>query len=203
MGQQYDPRNVFTNVHHNATGELLHLIDGFYLNMEDGLFELAFGDDAEREHRRCFELMREMRYRRGQLVQNFANRMEKNVEAWFSVMDPPSRNEDEFALLAHAVAEKCTSHFNVLLKTLAERTSFAQEQDFAPAHLPISPYHISHCFVVSCRSLKFDARSVQIVHDLFGRFVLDRMGGIYGQANRSLYEAGYLSTTEVSQVLNG
>ena len=51
MYHSYDPRNVFTAMHHKVTGELLQLMDGFYSNIEDGLFELAFrgSDDGERE----------------------------------------------------------------------------------------------------------------------------------------------------------
>ena len=51
MDQQYDPRNVLTAMHHKVTGELLHLMDGFYSNIEDGLFELAFRDDDDSEQR--------------------------------------------------------------------------------------------------------------------------------------------------------
>jgi hypothetical protein len=41
MGHMGDPRNVITSMHHKVTGELLHLMDGLYSNIEDGLFELA------------------------------------------------------------------------------------------------------------------------------------------------------------------
>ena len=39
--QRRDPEAVLNALHHNVTGELLRLIDGFYSNIEDGLFELA------------------------------------------------------------------------------------------------------------------------------------------------------------------
>ena len=42
MGQATEPRNLFNAMHHRMTGELLHLMDGFYSNIEDGLFELRF-----------------------------------------------------------------------------------------------------------------------------------------------------------------
>ena len=72
MGQTNDPRNVFTAMHHRVTGELLHLMDGFYSNIEDGLFELAFRNNDHNQRKRCFDLMREMRYRRTSLIQTFA-----------------------------------------------------------------------------------------------------------------------------------
>ena len=50
MDQQFDPGNVFTAMHHRVTGELLHLMDGLYSNIEDGLFELAYRtrEDAQK-----------------------------------------------------------------------------------------------------------------------------------------------------------
>jgi hypothetical protein len=83
MDRSLDPRNTFAAVHQQVTAELLHLMDGFYSNIEDGLFELAFRDGDESKQRHCFELMREMRFRRTNLVKTFAKRMERGVTDWF------------------------------------------------------------------------------------------------------------------------
>jgi hypothetical protein len=200
MDQQYDPRNVLTAMHHKVTGELLHLMDGFYSNIEDGLFELAFRDDDDGKQRHCFDLMREMRYRRTNLIQTFAKRMQKGLEGWFTEIPPATDHSDEFATLAQAMSEKCSSHFNVLLQSITERTVYATERDSRGFELPISPRHISYCFVLSCRSLEFDKHSIEIVQELFGRFVLDRLGTVYGECNQRLEEAGYYTTRELDLV---
>lgn len=197
MDQKFDPRNVLTAIHHKVTGELLHLMDGFYSNIEDGLFELAFraNDDAEQRH--CFDLMREMRYRRTNLIQTFAKRMQTSQEGWFAEIPQATDHGDEFASLAHAMSEKCSSHFNMLLQNIAERTTYGTGRDTTALGLPISPCHISYCFVLSCRSLEFDRHSIEIVQELFGRFVLDRLGAVYGECNQRLEEAGYFTMREL------
>jgi hypothetical protein len=200
MDQQFDPRNVLTATHHKVTGELLHLMDGFYSNIEDGLFELAFRDDDDREQRHCFDLMREMRYRRTNLIQTFAKRMQKSLEGWFSDIPLATDHSEEFAILAQGMSEKCSSHFNMLLQNIAERTAYGTERDSRTLELPISPYHISYCFVLSCRSLEFDKHSIEIVQELFGRFVLDRLGAVYGECNQRLEEAGYYTPRELDLV---
>ena len=38
---QDDLRREFAAIHYQTVGEMLHLLDGFYINLGDGLFELA------------------------------------------------------------------------------------------------------------------------------------------------------------------
>jgi len=81
--QRRDPEAVLNALHHNVTGELLRLIDGFYSNIEDGLFELAYRTGDEGQRRRCFDLMRELRFRRTGLVKAFARSMDRYRGLWF------------------------------------------------------------------------------------------------------------------------
>ena len=78
-----DVRAAFNALHHNVTGELLRLIDGFYSNIEDGLFELAYRTDDDGQRRRCFDLMRELRFRRTGLVKAFARNLDRYRTLWF------------------------------------------------------------------------------------------------------------------------
>ncbi|MCZ6889413.1 MAG: DUF1631 family protein, partial [Gammaproteobacteria bacterium] len=55
-----------------------------------------------------------------------------------------------------------------------------------PRQMPISPSHIAEAFVMSCHSLKFDTASIEIVQELFSRFVLERLGSLYGECNARL-----------------
>src|SRR5262245_65468515 len=77
-----DSESVLNALHHNVTGELLRLIDGFYSNIEDGLFELAYRTGDEGQRRRCFDLMRELRFRRTGLVKAFARSIVRFRGLW-------------------------------------------------------------------------------------------------------------------------
>ena len=193
MGQKFDPRNVFTAMHHKVTGELLHLMDGLYSNIEDGLFELAYRhEEDERQQRSCFDLMREMRFRRSNLIQAFAKRMQRGLDYWYGEKYEFDTEYDvEMDAMARSMAEKCTSHFGLLLQSITERTAAATERGDRAVHIPISPYQISYNFLASCRSLDIDTNALDLVQELFARFVLDRLGSVYGECNQRLEKAGF------------
>ena len=193
MGPDRHPQNVFTAMHHKATGELLHLMDGLYLNIEDGLFEFAYRhEENEDRQRACFDLMRELRYRRSNLIQSFAKRMQRGLDPW---MEDKTEFDTEYDVhldqLAQSMSEKCSNHFQYLLSQIAERAATASGRDSRDVKIPISPYQVAYNFLSSCRSLDLDNESIGIVQNLFERFVLDRLGNIYGDCNRRLEEAGF------------
>ena len=193
MGQERDPRNIFTAMHHKATGELLHLMDGFYLNIEDGLFEYAYThEDDEAQQRASFDLMRELRYRRSNLIQAFSKRMQRGLDYWFGEKQEFDTEYDvHFDEMARQMSEKCSAHFTQLLSNISERTANATHRSVDSVRVPISPYQIAYNFLASCQSLDLDNEAIEIVQDLFARFVLDRLGNIYGDCNRRLEEAGF------------
>ena len=193
MDQQYDPRKVFTTIHHKVTSHLLHLMDGFYSNIEDGLFELAYRyEENELLQRRYFDLMREMRFRRSTLIQAFAKRMQRGLEYWFGDrFEFDTEYDVAFDAMARIMSAKCSAHFNVLLQDITDRTASATNRLSEDVNLPVSPYQISYNFLASCRALDFDKNSIEIVQELFERFVLDRMGSVYGECNQRLEDAGF------------
>lgn len=195
-----ESRGVFAAIHHQVTGELLRLLDGFYSNIEDGLFELAYRTGEDGQRRRCFDLMRELRFRRAGLVKNFARAMDRYRELWIDDADPDAESSggDEFRALVLKMAEKTSSHFSGVLSTIAERAEVAGARPFANhADLPISPRRVAQAFVHSCRSLRLDQGSIEIVQELFSRFVLDSLGNVYGACNTRLQDDGYLTTEEL------
>jgi hypothetical protein len=198
MGHMGDPRNVITSMHHKVTGELLHLMDGLYSNIEDGLFELAYRHEGnEAQQRRSFDLMREMRFRRSNLIQAFAKRMQRGLEYWFGdKFEYDTEYDVEFDAMARNMSEKCSAHFNILLRSVIERTAYATNRKPESVSIPISPYQVSYNFLASCRSLDFDRHSIELVQDLFTRFVLDRLGPVYGDCNRRLGDAGFYTREE-------
>ncbi|MEM7002089.1 MAG: DUF1631 family protein, partial [Pseudomonadota bacterium] len=172
-----DPRNLINALHQNAAVELVSLMDGFYSNIEDGLFELAYTNENQDQQRRTVELMRELRFRREHLLKVFSRRLQSAVEAWFAEDKTPEYLEER--LDADRIATKCASHFSGLLQMIAERAGQATGREMDRRALPISPEEVSYHFVMSCRTLEFDQMSVSTVHGLFQRFVLERMGSVY------------------------
>ena len=193
MGPSADPRSVFTAMHHKATGELLHLMDGLYLNIEDGLFEFAYRHEGDEDRQRaCFDLMRELRFRRSNMIQAFARRMQRGLDDW---MEDKLEFDTEYDVhldeTARRMSEKCSAHFAILLDSIAQRTAHGSDRRVESVKIPISPYQIAYNFLATCRSLDLDNEAIEVVRDLFERFVLDRLGTIYGECNQRLEEAGF------------
>ena len=192
------PRAVITALHKNATRELIRLLDGFYNNIEDGLFEHAYQTDDESQRARYFDLMREMRMRRSSLVKGFARGMDRNMKAWFD----PDRAAilsgvpvPELEAIVTGMVKNSSAHFGGVLEVIAERAGLALNLPCSEA--PISPRHIAGAFVNSCRTLKLDTQAIEIVQDLFCRFVLDGLGSIYGGFNHALMDQGFHTSNEV------
>ena len=51
MQKGENPRNMLSALLCEATGDLAKLMDGFYNNIEDGLFELAYANDDANQQR--------------------------------------------------------------------------------------------------------------------------------------------------------
>lgn len=190
-----DVGSVYTTVHQRVIVELLHLLDGFFVNLEYGLFELADRLDDDDVRTGAFNLMREMRYKRPQLLRMFTRLVEAD-QAWWT--ESRSGSDGDGALYRHAqlMAQNCEAHFGPLLQTIAARTAHATERGVVDVQLPISPVRLTYNFLRSCRLLEPDRVLGTMVDDLFGRFVLDRLGTVYGRCSASLEAAGYLADPE-------
>ncbi len=195
MERQLDPGNVFTAMHHRVTGEILHLMDGLYCNIEDGLFELAYRTESDEQKRRCFDLMREMRFQRSRVVQSFARRLQSALENWVSAS--ASDRAPDHSEQARRMAHKCHAHFSGVLQNLTERAAYALGRDMDRVGLPMGPYQVACHFIDAMRSLEFDDQAIEIVEDLFSRFVLERLGPVYGECNQRLERAGYFTMAEL------
>lgn len=195
MQKAIDPKNFYAAIHARASGELLRLLDGFYSNIEDGLFELAFRNESKMQQRQTVELMRELRFRRKHLLRTFGKRVQGAGAGWFGKANTGPEMIEE-RMMANDMAAKCRAHFGPVLQSIAERTHSATDHLMSRESLPLSPEEVSYHFVMSCRSVKFDKHSITVVQDLFGRFVLDRLGAIYGGINQDLIDAGFEPATQ-------
>lgn len=190
------PRNVVTAMHRDVTAELVKLIDGLYFNIEDGLFEMAFREESEDARARCFDLMREMRLRRSKLVQIFTNKLVKYQRVWFgnTQLDEISV---EAELLSERAAAQVSDHFGVLLALISDRVNVAIGSELSPADMPIAPRMVARAFISTCLALRFDGAAVDLVQDLFRRFVLERLGSIYAECNERLDDAGFVCSADL------
>lgn len=195
-----DPNKLFAAIHTHVSGELTQLMDGFYSNIEDGLFELAYTNEDQLQQRQVVELMRELRFRRKQLLQTFGKRVQKAGKGWLAEYDSGPELIEE-RMIANEMAAKCASHFGPVLQSIAERTAHATNREVAKHTLPPSPQEVSYHFVMSCRSVRFDSYSVGTVQSLFARFVLDRLGAVYGRINSELEDAGYCTFQELGDMV--
>ena len=160
-------------------------MEGFYSNLEDGLFELAYRHSDSTYHGYCFNLMRELRFRRQTLMDTFTSRMNDGVDGWFADL-PPEEGANELDSLALGLSRKCSAHFSGLLGKIIQRTEPLTAKPLDLASLPIGPYQVARHFVHACHLEEFDRDSIEAVQELFLRFVLDRLGAAYGQFNQLL-----------------
>ncbi|MEM7079813.1 MAG: DUF1631 family protein [Pseudomonadota bacterium] len=200
MRSNEDPCEFFNGLHARAATDLLRLMDGFYSNIEDGLFEMAYANDDPQFQRRTVELMRELRFRRKHLLQTFGKRVQFAATAWAQGQEIELRDNDE-THQAQRMAAKCNAHFGVLLQAIAERCAHATDCNVSRTTLPFSPLQISLHFIRSCRTVDFDDKAVELVESLFQRFVLDRLGAMYGAMNQALEVHGYCTMDQLDKLL--
>jgi hypothetical protein len=193
-----DVRDTFAALHHQVVTELLHLLDGFFVNLEYGLFEMADRLDDEALRTRSFNLMREMRHQRPRILRTFTRLLEADQVRW---TEPCEEIEEDEALHRHAgaLARKGANHLRPVLHLIAERTAYATDRHAAEVQLPISPVRLTYNFLRSCRLLEADETFAEMVNELFSRFVLDRLGTVYGRCNDRLGAAGFLSELEAGR----
>ncbi len=199
MQPTVDPKNLISAMHYQAAGELMRLLDGFYSNIEDGLFELAYSNQDNSQQRKTIELMRELRLRRDHLIKTFGKRVQRSVQSWFEE-DTTSAEYLEERIQADQLAGRCSGHFGFLVQSIGERAAHAVGRDMARKSVPVSPEEVSYHFIMSCRGLKVDREAMSMVQDLFHRFVLDRLGNVYGPINQQLEDAGYCTVSELQKL---
>ncbi len=187
MSQFHDARAQICAMHMQSTADLMQLMEGFFSNIEDGLFELAFREKDRERQRQSVELMRELRSRRTQLLNSFGKKLRGAQKDWFTETQTP--DGDRWAV-AVRMASKSEGHFGPLLErmALAVRDDSGETAETVESgetgewvNLPLSPRKVAYLFVTSCGNFESDPQVLAFVNELFSRFVLDRLGGVYAQ----------------------
>ena len=156
-------------------------LEGMLSNADDALFEMATRSNEEFEQRRCFDLARQLRTQCGQITDGFRNVMERGRRVW-ALRDFRAPQTDDAWVHARRLGENARIHFAPLLGVLAGefavRLNCVVESFEA---LPISPTWVANGYVEARREAAFPATATLFLDRLFVRYVVDRLGGVYGE----------------------
>jgi hypothetical protein len=201
MDRRDDIQNLYGAIHHKVTGELLYLMDGLFQNLEEALNDFAIRHPGEESH--CLVLLRAMSSKRSTLIHLIAERMQKALDCWHNGQELDTREgNDELQSAAGEMAKKSTGHFDLLLKLIDQRSQVAFDTHTTQMQVPISPRHVAFAFLGSCHDLRFGAKDIDILKELFERFVLDRLGTTYGECNHRLKSEGFLTEQELTHAVS-
>lgn len=190
-----------SELHRWVTLEILKLVEGLYTNLDDGLFELAHRADEDHARRKLFDLARVLRDSKTHLLHTFESRLDHAGQRWLS--SSGSETDDNVSLRerSETMVQRCEGHLGVVLQSIASRTSFLTRRNYRPGDLPFGPQSVTTEFLVALDSCSPGAEAEQAVCALFKRFVLDRLGTIYGQCNTILQTPGATARPHQQQPL--
>jgi len=188
MHQPEDLETLFCAIHNDTEHEISRLMSGFFQNAENSLFEIAYATRDQQHQRLAIETMRSLRESRQQLLSKFLHHLELDKVSWLSI-DVASGDIPWAYETARQMADKCFSHFGGVLKIIAEYTAKANQQPKLATQLPIHPTQISTHFIRAWREVAINQAALPVLQDLFGRFVLDRLGHLYGRIHYRLQQA--------------
>lgn len=171
---------LLIHAHQRVVTGVMRLMDGLLEDADIALFELADRAQSEDETRRCFDLARELRNQRQGLLGSLHNALQRSMRLWEQAVPEPDQR-DAIWRTAKAVSKKAHVHFGFLLKCIQDECSERLGRAVGRIdELPISPSWIAFAYVHarSIPSLSLAASST--LDRLFVRYVIERMGPIYG-----------------------
>lgn len=178
-------------LYRDSVKRLVALLDGVFANLEDCLFEIAYISDEPDIHKRCFDLMREMRLQHGAIRRGFARRLLLHLEEWYQfgslyAFPPGTEAPLDKTKAALRLAARSRAHLAPAVTRiealLAERIS-EWHRDVGAADVPapvfpLAPESVTRVFMLVVDGLELDGGQRELVLSLFRRYVLDRMGSL-------------------------
>lgn len=162
---------------------------GLLVNADDALFELAARCVQDEDRRRCFDLARMLRQQRSELIDNFCRAMNRADRMWVK-RDFRAHVDDPAWAEARKLGANVRLHFGPLLSSVAAHVGRLLDTDIEdPEALPISPTCVGAAYIES-RSVIVAAHpeAAAYMDGLFVRYVVDRLGRLYGDALALLME---------------
>lgn len=185
--------------------QVISLLDGALSNLEDCLFEIAYISDEPDIHKRCFNLMRELRMHQDNLRRGYARLLLRHLDSWYQFGGhyafPPGREDtDELKAEAARLSARAQSHLSppigalesVLTTRIAEWHTASGSVDVETVVFPLAPQSLTLAFLESTRALDLDPGQRALLLQLFRRYVLDRLGSVIPRWSMAL------ATTNVS-----
>ena len=200
---------IVHTIRQHTRKQLGKLLDGLFNNIDDALFEMADRSRSDADQHLYFESMRELRLKREQISKAFAKEFSKGVEQAFS--EPPEgdaaeeetnfdnvamvgNDELEITVAVAGIVSKVTSQHSLLVMQLTKRIDhIAKNVEITERTNPLGPERLSQAFVTALECADLDIKVRIILLKLFERFVMERLTGVYTEANQLLAEAGVLT----------
>jgi hypothetical protein len=200
---------ILHTVRQHARKQLATLVEGLFNNIDDALFEMADRSRSGTDQHLYFESMRELRLQRSNIAKGFAAKFTEGVEKALipkgeleeddletSVDDLAMVGNDELeiSVAVAGIVSKVTSQHSLQIMQLTKRIDhLAKDTEITERTNPLGPDMLSRAFVQALENAELDIKVRIILLKLFERFVMERLTGLYEDANRLLAEAGVLT----------
>ncbi len=199
---------VVHTLRQHSRKQLVALLERLFNNVDDALFEMADRSRSDADQHLYFESMRELRLQRENIRKSFGRVYAEGFDEAFaeagqsgdqesepdfdqvSVLD---NDELEMSVAVTGIASKVTSQYSLLIMQLTKRLDhLAQSAEISERTNPMGPERISLTFVEALECADLDIKVRIILLKLFERFVMERLSGLYTEANQMLVDAGVL-----------
>jgi len=200
---------VLSTIRQQAKSQLKELINNLFNNTDDALFELADRSQSDQQQEMYFDSMRIVRLHRKAVTTSFINHFSQSFEEILRKPAEPlvsdeleeeptnytllDQDELEMSVAVAGIVSKVTSHYSLAIMQLTKRLdSLIQYQTLSERTNPLGPNALSTLFADCLENLDVPIKVRIILMKLFERFVMERMGTVYDQANQSLINADVL-----------
>lgn len=182
---------------------LLSLLDDMFGSCDDMFFDLASRAESNLEQNLYFESMREVRVRADHCRAQFKKNLSSNFVALGKNQNDSGADDpglEEMSLVQHDDME-----LEVAVKSMTTRARVATKhplyefhariESLFPGHIeedqnPLDPGSLIALFVEAARDIEIDIKAKIILLKQYERFVINRLGEIYVNANKLLEDLG-------------
>jgi len=200
---------ILHSVRQRTKKQLAELLQGLFNNTDDALFEMADRSRSDADQHMYFESMRQIRLHRKDIARYFMEAYYKGFDALFEAEPETETIEDfdtavdnitlvqndelEISMAVAGIVSKVTSQFSLPIMQLTKRIDYLCKHDSVTERMnPMGPERLSNAFVEALEDLDVDIKVRIILLKLFERFVMERLGDLFKEANLMLAEAGVL-----------
>jgi hypothetical protein len=200
---------IVHSIRQQAKRQLADLLQNLFNNTDDALFELADRSQSDQHQEMYFDSMRVIRLHRQEVASSFVKSFVDNFASAFNpasthpgLVDEADEDTDyslvdqeelEMTVAVSGIVSKVTSQYSLPVMQLTKRLdSLAKEHTITERSNPLGPHALSQTFADAVSTLEVPIKIRIILMKLFERFVMERLGPLYENANRALIDADVL-----------